>query len=117
MSQASDRFLQLLQEDFSEKADPENAFFMKKYMKNRFPFFGIKTPERKAISKACIKEAGPFNDEDLERICRACFQKPEREWQYVVNERSDEKPDQKAGPFLYASFPRTHPSKVLVGYR
>ncbi len=86
MGIAADRFLNLLQQSFAEQTDPDNAFFMAKYMKNQFPFFGIKTPERKAISKACIQQAEPFDFEDLKYICRACFQKPERERQYAVND-------------------------------
>lgn len=36
---------------FASHEDKENAVSMKKYMKNQFEFFGLATPERKALYK------------------------------------------------------------------
>ena len=39
-----------------EKKNLENQLPMEKYMRNQFSFLGIKTPERRAILKAFLKE-------------------------------------------------------------
>ncbi|VEF49199.1 DNA-7-methylguanine glycosylase [Bacillus freudenreichii] len=65
-----------------ENRDPEKAAAMKKYMKDLFPFFGIKAPERKNISKDFIKE---FNAvDDYESYVKELWELPEREYQYVA---------------------------------
>jgi hypothetical protein len=48
--------LLLLTDQFSALADPKQAQGMKKYMKDLFPFLGIKKPIRSAAEKACIAE-------------------------------------------------------------
>lgn len=40
-------FIAQLEIAFQQKANPENAFPMAKYMKNHFVFYGIKTTERR----------------------------------------------------------------------
>ena len=49
-------FIKTLESAFHENSNPENAFAMAKYMKNNFPFFGIKTEERRRILKEIWKE-------------------------------------------------------------
>jgi 3-methyladenine DNA glycosylase AlkD len=41
---------------FPRKSNPDNAFAMAKYMQNQFPFFGIKTDDRRSIFKTICKE-------------------------------------------------------------
>ena len=41
---------------FEKGRNPENAFWMKKYMKDQFEFYGVKTPERRAMMKSFMKE-------------------------------------------------------------
>lgn len=43
--------------DFEFKANPKNAVAMAKYMKNRFSFLGLKTPERKEQSQPLLRQA------------------------------------------------------------
>lgn len=61
----------------------QNAFFMEKYMKNKFPFLGIKTPERRALSVPFIKQEkqqGKINHNFINKA----YSLPEREYQYVA---------------------------------
>ncbi|MFS0672561.1 DNA alkylation repair protein [Ornithinibacillus sp. 179-J 7C1 HS] len=62
----------------------ENAYYMEKYMKNRFTFLGIKTPERRMVSNAFFKEIGilnqPFNNDFVIELWRM----EEREYQNIA---------------------------------
>lgn len=64
----------------------ENAQPMANYMKNHFPFLGIKTPERREIFRALIKEneLPPFDS--IQEEVWALFQLEEREYHYVAIE-------------------------------
>ena len=80
-------YLALLKERFVEAANDQNAAAMAAYMKNRFDFYGIKSPDRSKISKALIKEEGLPEREELKTLCRLCFGNLEkREVQYFVND-------------------------------
>jgi 3-methyladenine DNA glycosylase AlkD len=56
---------------------------MAKYMKNQFPFLGIKTPERRELSKEFIKERKKAKTVDWDFIFN-CYELPEREFQYLA---------------------------------
>ncbi|MFF2754590.1 DNA alkylation repair protein [Psychrobacillus sp. NPDC058041] len=64
----------------------ENAIPMAKYMKNNFPFLGIKTPERRMIFSALIKENEVPSLDLLHDEVWALFQLEEREYHYVAIE-------------------------------
>lgn len=64
-----------------ERRNPENQLPMEKYMRNQFPFLGIKTPERRAILKEFLKEEqDAFFLEDAEYL----YSLPEREFKYAA---------------------------------
>lgn len=71
---------------FTANQNPENAFAMAKYMKNNFPFFGIKTEERRRI----FKEIWNKNKEEVAANARAIaldlYSKQEREFHYCAIE-------------------------------
>ncbi|MBN2349648.1 MAG: DNA alkylation repair protein [Bacteroidales bacterium] len=69
-------------EQLKEHTNSVNAEFMCRYMKNKFPFLGIKTPERKQIVKNFIHESGWPKQEQLETIISELWSMPEREFQY-----------------------------------
>lgn len=64
----------------------ENAIPMAKYMKNKFSFLGIKTPERRMLFRTLIKENELPPYEELYEIVWALFQLEEREYHYVAIE-------------------------------
>ncbi|MHA1280259.1 MAG: DNA alkylation repair protein, partial [Candidatus Helarchaeota archaeon] len=73
-----------LQNAFESGKNPENAFWMKKYMKDQFEFYGIKTPERRKILKSFLKEQGLPGENDLVKVIKECWSFEQREWQYIA---------------------------------
>ncbi|BBH23793.1 hypothetical protein Back11_51380 [Paenibacillus baekrokdamisoli] len=63
----------------SETAGPMIA-----YMRNQFPFLGLKTPQRMAVTKQFVKEHGIPSGEDLEQAVRELWTMPEREFHYTA---------------------------------
>lgn len=75
-------FITELETEFKAKQHSENALPMAKYMKNLFPFFGIKTDERRTIFKSICKKHQAEIDTNTRTIGWELFQKKERELQY-----------------------------------
>ncbi|MFZ0545545.1 MAG: DNA alkylation repair protein [Candidatus Promineifilaceae bacterium] len=73
-----------LTEIFQQHADPETAEPMKQYMRNKFEFLGIKSPQRRALQKTFIAEHGLPPMDDLDEIIRQLWDLPEREYQYAA---------------------------------
>jgi 3-methyladenine DNA glycosylase AlkD len=67
---------------FREKGDPEVACYQMKYMRNQFPFFGLKAPEWMALAKEIIAEKGIPQGEDLKTLVRLCYDDEHREMQF-----------------------------------
>lgn len=64
----------------------ENATPMANYMKNNFPFLGIKTPERRTIFRRLIKENEIPPYPTVKDEVWALFQLEEREYHYIAIE-------------------------------
>lgn len=79
-------FILALENTFKQNENPENAFAMAKYMKNNFPFFGIKTQERRRIFKEIWKENKEEVSANAREIALDLYSKPEREFQYCAIE-------------------------------
>jgi 3-methyladenine DNA glycosylase AlkD len=79
-------FILALENAFEVNQNPENAFAMAKYMKNNFPFFGIKTEERRRIFKEIWKENKEEVSANARGIALDLYSKPEREFQYCAIE-------------------------------
>lgn len=65
--------------------DEENARHMEAYMRDRFKFYGLQTPERRAVYKDVIardKKSGIIDREFLEQ----CWADEHREFQYLVTD-------------------------------
>lgn len=69
---------------FRRHADATDAAAMQAYMKGRFPFFGIKAPERRELVKEHIALHGAPDPAELPAIARAAFALPEREMHQVA---------------------------------
>ncbi len=65
-------------------ANAQNAAAMSAYMKGHFPFFGIKTPERRELLKEHIAVHGAPPLEELPAIARSAFALPQREMHQVA---------------------------------
>ncbi|TCZ71079.1 DNA alkylation repair protein [Paenibacillus albiflavus] len=57
---------------------------MAKYMKNLFPYLGIKTPEREALFRGFTKVHGLPDVTELDKIVRELWLLPEREYAYIA---------------------------------
>jgi len=77
-------FISTLEERFAAHANRADAMAMRAYMKDRFSFFGIKTPMRRALMKEHLAATGPPSVEDLPAIARSAFARPQRETHYVA---------------------------------
>lgn len=75
-------YLQPLIDSTAESADPENAAQMAAYLRDQFPFYGIKSPQRREILRAFLKEYGRPAIEDLPDVARELWNRPQREHQY-----------------------------------
>ncbi|MEV6925750.1 DNA alkylation repair protein [Dactylosporangium sp. NPDC051485] len=71
-----------LRQTFGAAADPQRAAPMRAYMREQFPFLGIPSPARAALSRPLLR--GPFSEADLRETARACWALPEREYQYFA---------------------------------
>lgn len=60
-----------------------NALPMKKYMKNHFEFYGIKSAPRKALITQFRKDFGMISEEGLEEFVHLCWDNPYREVHYA----------------------------------
>lgn len=69
---------------FAQHANPENAAYMKKYMKNHFDFLGIRTPVRKEIAKPYLSKdkLPPLNE--IPQIAEQLWKEEAREFQYFA---------------------------------
>ena len=67
---------------FTERADAEKAKWMKAYMLDQFPFFGLQTPERRKLCKEHYRQYPVKNLKELETIVKECFTLEQRELQY-----------------------------------
>lgn len=79
-------FINELENAFKENGNPENAMAMAKYMKNNFPFFGIKTVERRQILKEIWKKNQREVAENAREIAQQLFAKQQREFHYCAVE-------------------------------
>jgi 3-methyladenine DNA glycosylase AlkD len=93
----------LLTRMFEENRNEDNAEPMKKYMKDHFPFLGIKKPQRSKLEKQFFQETGLLKADFNEEFLRELWEKEEREYQYtglVYMEKSLKKLEKGDLPFM-----------------
>ena len=73
-----------LQKLLSQNAHPENSIQMKRYMKDKFEFFGIKSFERKELTRNFFVSHGLPAEDDFAPVIREMWDLPQRELQYVA---------------------------------
>ena len=69
---------------FRSHADPVKAAPMAAYMRDKFPFLGIKTPERNQLTRAFWAKHGIPSGDELLEVVRRLWELPEREFQNVA---------------------------------
>lgn len=80
------RSIDTVRNELESVADPAASAAMAAYMKHRFEFFGVKTPQRRAITKPTMAAARSASADQLIEFARACWDEPEREFQYVAQD-------------------------------
>ena len=75
-------FISQLEAAFKQNKNEENAFQMKRYMKNLFSFYGIKTDERRAIFNDLVKSNQQEISENYREIALTLLKKEFRELHY-----------------------------------
>lgn len=79
-------FIPSLEKAFTENRNAENAVAMSKYMKNNFPFFGIKTEDRRRLFKTIWADNHKEVSENSREIAMSLYLKKERELHYCALE-------------------------------
>ncbi len=77
-------YLNKLEELYLRHADPIRAVPMKKYMREKFEFFGITSVPRKEIYKEFFKANGLPETGEIEDIVKELWEMPQREYQYFT---------------------------------
>ncbi len=77
-------YVSAIKKAFAQASDDIIAEAQSKYMRNLFPFYGIKRPERNVIQSAFIKENGLPQQKALTPVLKLCFQAKNREVQYFA---------------------------------
>ena len=93
----------LLTKLFEKQRNEANAESMKKYMKEHFPFLGIKKPQRSELEKQFFQETGLLKDSFNHEFIQELWAKEEREYQYtalVYMEKSLKKLEKADLPFM-----------------
>ncbi|MEH7374150.1 DNA alkylation repair protein [Neobacillus drentensis] len=93
----------LLTQLFEENRNEANAEPMKKYMKDHFPFLGIKKPQRSVLEKQFFQETRILKEPFNQDLIRELWEKEEREYQYtalVYMEKSLNKLEKTDLPFM-----------------
>jgi 3-methyladenine DNA glycosylase AlkD len=74
--------LHQLQTSYAEARDPERAARMKAYLRDQFEYFGLTMPQRRAIDRQVLAGRPKPDGAELRTIALACWELPEREFQY-----------------------------------
>jgi 3-methyladenine DNA glycosylase AlkD len=69
---------------FPAAGDAAQAGPMRAYMREAFPFLGIKSPQRRLVASEVLAGLPRPTEEDLRSVALACWQLPEREYQYFA---------------------------------
>lgn len=78
--------LQIIQSIFEEKGNNQLVGPMKAYMKNKFEFYGIKSPDRKEISRSILKECKSLSKKETIELAKELWNQPQRELHYLALE-------------------------------
>ncbi|NOR86414.1 MAG: DNA alkylation repair protein [Bacteroidales bacterium] len=77
-----------------------NSVPMKKYMKNHFEFYGIKSPQRRKVVSEFRKENGLIGEEEIAEFTHLCWDNPFRELHYscmeIIQREKKPKPERIA---------------------
>ncbi|GAB3650803.1 DNA alkylation repair protein [Echinicola sediminis] len=79
-------YIRTLEDEFRSHANNVIARGQKAYMKDKFEFYGIKTPIRRKIQKPFLEKAALPAKTEIPEIVEILWHKPEREYHYFAQE-------------------------------
>jgi len=79
--------LQRLQMSYAEARDPVRGAQMAAYLRDQFDCLGITMPRRRAIDRRVLAGVPKPGEAALGTIARACWELPEREYQYFATDQ------------------------------
>src|SRR2546429_4813410 len=79
-----DDLLERLVAPYGAAADPVRAVSTRAYMRDQFPFLGMLTADRRALSRQVLAGVPRPTEDDLRTVALACWELPEREYQYFA---------------------------------
>lgn len=88
MNKAPDPYLASLRSEFESNANAENARQQKAYLKDLFPFYGIKTPLRRKIQRPFLVQEQLPPKAVLTSLVHELWHMPQREYHYFAQELS-----------------------------
>jgi 3-methyladenine DNA glycosylase AlkD len=95
-----DDLLDALTTTFAAAADRRRAPAMRAYMRDRFPFLGIPTPQRRTLSRAVLAGRPRPTERQLAGVLRRCWALAEREYQYFASDVANRNAAHCSGAFL-----------------
>lgn len=90
-------YLHYLAVEMAHLADPGRAVQQKRYMKDKFEFFGLGTPTRRPLTRVWMKREGIFYGEELEAFVKMSFGRAQRELHYAAIEMVERAQKKSAG--------------------
>ncbi|MEU4236456.1 DNA alkylation repair protein [Actinoplanes sp. NPDC026619] len=84
MTDLASTLLARLDNDFAAERDPVRAAAMAAYMRDQFSFAGLPAPALRAVERSAFAGLPRPSAEDLREFARACWARPEREFQYAA---------------------------------
>ncbi|KJK59601.1 DNA alkylation repair protein [Saccharothrix sp. ST-888] len=85
---------------FRTAADPVQAVRMSAYMRDQFRFLGLPAPVRRTLSRAALDGTPRPAEADCAALALACWDLPEREFQYVATDYLARYADRCSADFL-----------------
>jgi 3-methyladenine DNA glycosylase AlkD len=79
-----DGLLERLVATYGAAADPVRAVSTRAYMRDQFPFLGMLTAHRRALSRQVLAGVPRPSADELRTVALACWELPEREYQYFA---------------------------------
>jgi 3-methyladenine DNA glycosylase AlkD len=96
-------YVKQLENLFEANKDEKNAVPMKRYMRDQFEYYGIKSPLRRELLRQFLKENDKPSGEGFKQIVKKLWENDHREMQYVamdIMEKVVRKMDDSFLPFL-----------------
>ena len=79
-----DDYVKQITKVFEENRNGENAGPMKSYMRDKFEFFGIKSVQRRQLTRKFMRQENRPSKSALGQVVKRLWSLPEREYQYFV---------------------------------